>query len=319
MALVPDPNRIRLAMLGMVEGNGHPFSWSAIINGRYDREKMAACGYPVIPQYLDAQPRENLGIPGAQVTHVWCDQPEDTPRVAECCFIPNQLDRPEDAIGQVDAAIIATDIGHEHVERARPFIEAGVPVFIDKPLTDNCAGLRQFIAWHEQGRAFLSSSAMRYSPPYVALRDRVSEVGDMRLVTMTMSKKWETYGIHALEAVYPFLRPGGWVSVCDSGTEGARIVHARHADGVDVLLPTIADMGGGYGYLQILGTKGRVEARSADTFTAFKNQLLSFIDYLRTGERPIPFSQTVEQMKVIIGAIESFRSGGKTIQIDDVV
>ena len=31
---------IRIAMLGMVEGNGHPYSWSAIFNG-YDPEKMA--------------------------------------------------------------------------------------------------------------------------------------------------------------------------------------------------------------------------------------------------------------------------------------
>ncbi len=32
---------LRLAMLGMVEGNGHPYSWSAIINGDYDKEEMA--------------------------------------------------------------------------------------------------------------------------------------------------------------------------------------------------------------------------------------------------------------------------------------
>ena len=34
--LVDDPQKIRLAMLGMVDGNGHPYSWSAIINGRYE-------------------------------------------------------------------------------------------------------------------------------------------------------------------------------------------------------------------------------------------------------------------------------------------
>ena len=77
MSLVPDPQHIRLAMLGMVDGNGHPFSWSAIINGRYDAAAMADCGFPAIPQYLAAEPPENLGIPGAQVTHVWCDEPAD--------------------------------------------------------------------------------------------------------------------------------------------------------------------------------------------------------------------------------------------------
>ena len=46
---------LRLAMLGMIPGNGHPYSWSAIVNG-FDPEAMAACPYPVIPRYLGAQP-----------------------------------------------------------------------------------------------------------------------------------------------------------------------------------------------------------------------------------------------------------------------
>ena len=46
---------IRLAMLGMVEGNGHPYSWSAIFNG-YDRAAMAKCPYPTIPDYLNKEP-----------------------------------------------------------------------------------------------------------------------------------------------------------------------------------------------------------------------------------------------------------------------
>ena len=50
MALVKGPESIRLAMVAMVEGNGHPYSWSAIINGRYDAEAMASRGYPVIPE-----------------------------------------------------------------------------------------------------------------------------------------------------------------------------------------------------------------------------------------------------------------------------
>ena len=131
MKLVKDPDNIRLAMLGMVDGNGHPFSWSAIVNGRYDRDEMSRCGYPVIPQYLGAQPAGALGIEGAKVTHVWCDSPADGPRVARAAFIPNVVADPRDVIGQVDAVIIPTDKGHEHVERARPFVEAGLPLFID--------------------------------------------------------------------------------------------------------------------------------------------------------------------------------------------
>ena len=52
---------INLAMLGMVEGDGHPYSWSAIING-YNKEYMKDCPYPVIPKYLDQQPAESLAF-----------------------------------------------------------------------------------------------------------------------------------------------------------------------------------------------------------------------------------------------------------------
>ncbi len=61
--LVPDPERIRLAILGMVEGNGHPYSWSAIINGGYDAEAIREGGYDGIIEYLTPSPVKRLGLP----------------------------------------------------------------------------------------------------------------------------------------------------------------------------------------------------------------------------------------------------------------
>ena len=205
--LVTDSDNIRLAMLGMFDGNGHPFSWSAIINGRYDRKVIADCGYPVIGEYLNAQPAADLGIDGAQVTHVWCDDPAQSRQVAAAAYIPNIVERPEDVIGHVDAVIIATDIGHEHVNRARPFIDAGLPVFIDKPLTDHRDGLKRFTEWHDQRKPFQSSSCMRYAREFADLRNRLPEVGELRAVTVLMAKSWERYGIHALESVYGMKTP----------------------------------------------------------------------------------------------------------------
>jgi len=71
---------LRLAMLGMIEGNGHPYSWSAIVNG-YDPVEMAECPYPSIIAYMGRQPLESIGIPGARVTHIWTDDPADAPKV----------------------------------------------------------------------------------------------------------------------------------------------------------------------------------------------------------------------------------------------
>jgi hypothetical protein len=317
--LVSNPENIRLAMLGMVDGNGHPYSWSAIINGRYDAQAMADCGFPVIPQYLGAEPKENLGIPGVQVTHVWCDDPADAAKVAKAACIPNVVDRPEDVIGQVDAVIIPTDRGWEHVDRVRPFVEAGLPLFIDKPLCDREDHLHQFIAWHELGKPFLSTSCMRYAKEFrIAEQRMVAEVGDLRLITMTTPKSWERYGIHALEGVYPLLTPGRWLSVANTGSEDANIVHLRHVDGVDVVLAAVTDMYGAFCKLGLYGTKGSMAVDFKDTFFAFKAQLTAFVNYLRTGEMPFPFAETVELMKMIIAGVRSRECGGTMVLLDEI-
>jgi predicted dehydrogenase len=316
--IVKDPHRIRLAMLGMVDGNGHPYSWSAIINGRYDARAMEECGYPVIPQYLGAAPRDQLGIPGAQVTHVWCDDPEDARKVARAAFIEHVVDRPQDVIGQVDAVVIPTDIGGEHVERARPFIEAGLPLFIDKPLVDSADDLAQFIGWKKQGRPLISGSALRYGREYGQMRNDLASIGELRLITMTMAKTWERYGIHAVEAVYPFLPPGGWLSVSHRGTDARNIMHLRHRDGVEVVVAVIADLYGAFGCMNAYGTRGSLSSKMDDTFTAFREQLVRMVHWLRTGEEPFAFVQTVELMKIIIAGLRSRAEGGREVRLDEI-
>ncbi len=202
-----DHSPIRLAMLGMVDGNGHPYSWSAMFNG-YDRDAMADCPYATIPEYLGKQPPATLRIPDTQVTHIWTDDPADARHVATCSLIPNVVADATDVIGQVDAVIVATDKGHEHVDRCRPFVEAGLPVFVDKPLVDNAEDLAIFRDWVRDGRPIMSSSAMRYSKEFMPYRISTANLGELRFVSITTPKTWERYGIHALEAMYPVLGPG---------------------------------------------------------------------------------------------------------------
>ena len=115
MTLVTDPNNIRLAMVGWVDDNHHPYSWSAIINGAYDDAEMAQCDCPGVVQYLAAN-RKSLGIAGMQVTHVWCDNPQRAEHLSRCNFIPHVVDLPEQVIGQVDAVLIPTDDGERGID-----------------------------------------------------------------------------------------------------------------------------------------------------------------------------------------------------------
>lgn len=303
---------IRLAMLGMTEGNGHPFSWSMIINGRYDPEALKSCPYPAIIDYIGKQPPQTLGIPGVEVTHVCCNTRADAEQVAAVAMIANVVDDPAEVIGKVDAVVIATDIGSEHVERARPFVEAGLPIFIDKPLTDNRADLATFTGWVAEGAQILSSSSMRYAKEFAPYHRRTYEFGEMRTIFVTMAKKWETYGIHALEAMYPILGPG-FVSVRNTGSFERNVVHLKHQAGVDVVITTTYDQAGGSGFVTLAGTRGGTVLRSADSFFSFKAQLESFTGYLRSGALPVPFAETRELMMLVIAGIESREQGGAEI------
>src|SRR5699024_2163913 len=158
-------NEIKIAMIGMVEGNGHPYSWSAIFNG-YDASLMMDCPYPAIPAYLNKQPNDTFGIEQAKVTHIWTENEDESRQIAKATFIPNVVTNPKDVIGKSDAVIMPTDKGFEHVERCRPFIEAGIPIFIDKPLVDNEKDLSTFKRWEKNGASIMSSSSMRYSKEF---------------------------------------------------------------------------------------------------------------------------------------------------------
>ncbi|NSW89897.1 MAG: Gfo/Idh/MocA family oxidoreductase [Firmicutes bacterium] len=308
---------INLAMVGMVDGNGHPYSWSAIFNG-YNPEEMAKCPYPVIPQYLGRQPKETLQIPGAKVTHIWTDDPEDAVKVAKASLIPNVVKKPEDVIGEVDAVIIPTDKGYEHVERCRPFVEAGLPIFVDKPMVDNEEDLKVFTKWVKDGAPIMSSSSMRYTKEFMPYGISTWDIGEIRYASITTPKTWERYGIHAVEGIYPIIGPG-FLSARNIGDKERNIVHLKHKTGADVMVIAINDMYGAFGVLQIYGTAGRIGAASSDTFYAFKTQMEAFIQYLQTGIRPYPFSETQELMKIIIAGIRSREEGGREVKLDEIL
>ncbi|MCP4641069.1 MAG: Gfo/Idh/MocA family oxidoreductase [bacterium] len=307
---------LRLAMLGMVDGNGHPYSWSAMFNG-YDPAVMQECPFAGIPVYLDKEPKDTLRIPNARVTHIWTDDPKDAPHVAKASLIDTVVDRPEDVIGQVDAVVVATDKGHEHVERCRPFVEAGLPIFVDKPLVDNASDLAVFRDWIAGGHPILSSSAMLYSKEYMPYRISTHDLGEIRFASISMAKSWERYGIHALSCIYPVMGPG-FLTARNTGTIDRNVVHFKHACGADVVVVVTKDMYGAFGAMQLCGTAGTAQVKANDTFYAFKTQLETFVHFLRTGERPFPFSQTEELMKMIIAGIMSRDDGGREVALDEI-
>ena len=307
---------LKIGILGMTEGNGHPYSWSAMFNG-FEKKHMDNCPFAGIPAYLNKQPRETLGIKGAGITHICCDDRKDAEDVARCSLIEHVVDKPEDMIGEVDAVIVATDIGSEHVARCRPFIEADIPTFIDKPMADNADDLRQFVKWHDEGRHFISSSSMRYVKSMEPYFQNHHEIGKLMYICQPMCKKWETYGIHALEGMFPLLGEG-FETIQNTGTAEKNMVHITHKSGCDVHIPLSAGMYGAFGVTLLVGSNDKKVITDTDSYYSFKKQLDLFVDYLRTGREPVPFTETIELIKLVIGGIMSREQGGRKVFLHEI-
>ena len=74
-------------------------------------------------------------------------------------------------------------------------------------------------------------------------------------------------------------------------------------------------MWGSFGVIQVCGTDGYESLQFLDTYFAFRAQLVAIIDSLRTGRDSHPFSETVEQMLVIIAGLESRAENGKRVEV----
>lgn len=103
--------------------------------------------------------------PGVRATALVGGRSERNLELAELGEIELIVDEPAELVGQVDAAIVSTRDGAKHLEHARPLLEAGTPVLVDKPLAASVADARELLEIAERNSALLlSCSALRFVP-----------------------------------------------------------------------------------------------------------------------------------------------------------
>ena len=304
---------LKLGILGMSEGNGHPYSWSAIINGNFDRVEMDKCGFAGIPIYLEAN-SDTLGIDGAQVTHVWTQDRKISEHIARASMIKNVVDATEEMIGQVDAVLLARDDPENHVAMAKPFLDADVPIFIDKPLAITDNDLAYFAEQNDKGKLIMSSSSMRYSNECRTAKTELASLGKLELVTVVGTKDWVKYGVHMLEALFALLDDPKALSVQNVGGPGKDIVLVKFENGLPVTVHLSMDIAATF-QLSLFGRDGWRLVEIKNSYSMFKENLVEFIRSVREGHSRLPFSITENIIRTLIGAKESLDLGGKRISL----
>lgn len=300
---------INIGMIGMSPGNAHPYSWSSIINGRYNGPEIARIGYPGVTAYLDKN-QDDLGIDGARVTHIWTQDRSVSESIAESSEIPHIASDLTDMIGTVDAIILGRDDPENHVEMARPFIDAGIPLFIDKPLAANRSDLQYFKEKIEEGKFIFSCSSMRYAKETQLARSIIDSLGSIQLVTATGKKDWIKYGVHMLEAVFAVLDDPVPISVWSIGDKNKEVVHVEFQNGIVATFHLFMDISSVF-QVSLYGTHDFYNYQLSDSYSMFRHNLDIFIEGIRRGHSLLPFQKTYQIIDTVITALESQQAGHK--------
>ena len=135
----------KIGIIGINEGNGHPYSMSAMFNGYNPKALRDLCPFKLIKEYLPRDHRNEFLIDDAKVTHIWTQNEKESINISKVSNIPNIVPNYLDLIGKVDAVIIARDDIENHFKYIVPFLEERIPLFVDKQLVKNKSELNKLI------------------------------------------------------------------------------------------------------------------------------------------------------------------------------
>lgn len=302
----------KVGIIGVSEGNGHPFSYSSIING-YSPEGLAGSGWPGICEYVRRRHASEFGIFDWSITHAWTQDAAITEKLCAACRIPNGVGDYHEFLGKVDVVIIARDDFENHLAMSKGFLEAGLPVFIDKPLSPDATELAFFRRYLESGQ-LMSCSGMRYARELDVSRATLPEFGRLQLIRGAIVLSWEKYGVHLLDAIFGMdvARPVS-VRMSPTGHDSASV---RLEDGTLVQIDALGDSAPIF-QVQIYGTRKTVTVDITDNFSMFRRMLWEFAHSTRTGKPAIPVERTFEVMRVLIAGRISRRES-REVRLDEV-
>jgi predicted dehydrogenase len=222
---------------------------------------------------------------------------------------------------KVDVVLLESVDGRPHLAQARPVLEAGMPVFIDKPLAGSLTDVIAISELAEKHKTpWFSSSSLRFGKGLQDLKHD-PKLGDLvGCQTWGPSKTEVThpdlfwYGIHTCEMLYTLMGTG-CQTVTRSHTEGTDVVTGIWKDGRIATFRGIRDGKADYGVIAF-GTKGVVPLFGEEGYKPLVEQIAHFF---KTRQSPVAAAETIELYAFMEAADESKRQNGAPVKLETVM
>ncbi len=218
---------------------------------------------------------------------------------------------------EVDAVLLESVDGRPHLAQAKPVIEAGLPLFIDKPVAGSLKdAVTIFKLAQKRNVPVFTSSSLRYGKTTQEVRK--GSLGKVRRCETHSGCSLEPhhpdlfwYGIHGVESLFTVMGPD-CVSVKRGKTEDGKIEVVGKWKGGRT---GIFREGKGYGG-KAIGEKGEAAVGAYDGYAPLVQEIITFF---QTGKAPVPANESIAIYAFMEAADESKRRNGAEVKLAEVL
>ena len=244
--------------------------------------------------------------------------PDFTAQIADCGV--TVVDEAEQMIGQIDAVVVLSLSGSVHLERVRPFLEAGLPAYVDKPFACKQADAEEMVRLaRKHGTVLFSTSALRFSEDIRRFRERSADYGKLHgVVSYGPAKRHPGnpglfyYGIHPTEALFTLMGPGCRL-VETLSNDAAEVATGHWQDGRFGTLRGNRQGSTAYGFVAFC--EKAVVNQVVSSRYAYRNLCREIVRTFETGRPAVENEVTLEVVRFVLASLESEQRGGEPVAL----
>lgn len=259
--------------------------------------------------------RGSVGQGEVEITGAW----ESDPEQADWCEINGvtRMNSADEVVAASDAIIVmAPNNAEAHLDLARPALEAGKPVFIDKDLAGCVKSAREIARLSERHSApVFAASALRFASELDALEER--EPAPYDAVYARGLGKWHGYAVHTITMAMR-LFGNRVVRVIDTGQDEARCVTLDDGRRRCVIDVRVSENQYETTPWQVGAlVSGRYEVATVTRFDQFYvNLMQEVVEFFRTGISPITMDEMIMTVAIEKAADLSLAEGGVWVELE---
>lgn len=228
--------------------------------------------------------------------------------------------KPDEFIDIADGCLVTARKGSLHLEYAKPYIEKGLPVFIDKPFTSSVKDAKELCELLKKYKApYIGGSGVKHAKDVKMVKDKVAKLidegifkGALLSFDIELDSEYDGFYFYATHLIEMMIEIFGY---------GAKSVFAeRNGNSATAIVDfgkfsvTLQFTDGVGHYQSLLFYKGGVDHREINIDDIFETEAKNYAEVVRTGVSPQTYDQMIYPI-IVAEAIDKSMHTGKLVEI----